>query len=77
MSRAPIDLRSLARSHTETAVRVLAGIMEQPSSADAARVRAAEALLDRGWGKPAQPISSDPDSSIIVNIIQKVRAPKT
>jgi hypothetical protein len=60
MSRAPIDLRSLARSHTETAVRVLAGIMEQPSSADAARVRAAEALLDRGWGKAVQAVSSDP-----------------
>lgn len=54
MAKAPTEIRSLARSHTERAIAVLAGIMDQPDCAPAARVAAAQALLDRGWGKPAQ-----------------------
>ena len=77
MSKAPADLRSLARSHTETAVRVLAGIAHSTKAPAAARVSAACALLDRGWGKAAQPISgSDEDSPLVVQIIQKVREAK-
>lgn len=58
MSKAPTDIRSLARSHTELAIKVLAGIA-QNSESDPARVSAANALLDRGWGKPAQPVDGD------------------
>lgn len=56
MAKAPTDIRSLARSHTVTALRVLAGIMEQGDAPPAARVSAATALLDRGWGKPSQTV---------------------
>lgn len=56
MAKTPTDIRSLARSHTETALRTLAGIMEQPDAPAAARVSAATALLDRGWGKPTQTV---------------------
>lgn len=51
MAKAPIDIRSLARSHAELAIQTLAGIArncEVPS----ARVNASIALLDRGYGKP-------------------------
>src|SRR4051794_9051766 len=51
--RIPADLRSLARSHTSLSIKVLAGIA-QNGQTDAARVAAACALLDRGWGRPAQ-----------------------
>jgi len=54
MAKAPIDIRSLARAHTTRAVQVLAGIMDQPDCPPAARVSAATALMDRGWGKPHQ-----------------------
>jgi hypothetical protein len=54
MAKAPTDIRSLARAHTATAVKVLAGIMQQSDAPHAARVSAATALLDRGWGKPSQ-----------------------
>lgn len=54
MAKAPTEIRSLARSHTETALNVLAGIMREESAPHAARVSAAQALLDRGWGKSAQ-----------------------
>jgi hypothetical protein len=53
MARAPTDIRSLARSHTEIAIKVLAGIAKDGTN-EGARVAAAVALLDRGWGKPAQ-----------------------
>jgi len=36
-------------------VKVLAGIASAEDAPPAARVSAAQALLDRGWGKPAQP----------------------
>lgn len=54
MAKTPTDIRSLARSHTETAIRTLAGIMREKDAPAAARVSAANALLDRGWGKPDQ-----------------------
>jgi len=52
MAKTSADIRSLARSHTATAVRTLAGIMKERRASHAARVSAAIALLDRGWVKP-------------------------
>lgn len=52
MAKTPTDIRSLARSHTDSAIKVLSGIMQQKDAPPAARVSAAQALLDRGWGKP-------------------------
>ena len=48
------EIKSLARAYTEKAVQTLGGIMSQSDCPPAARVAAATALLDRGWGKPAQ-----------------------
>ncbi len=61
MSKAPTEIRSLARSHTESAIKVLASIMNQPKASHTARVSAAVALLDRGWGKPTMMVAGDPD----------------
>ena len=47
----PINLESLARSYTETAIQTLGGIASNGES-EAERVSASIALLDRGWGKP-------------------------
>lgn len=55
MARPKKDLVQLARAHTESAVRTLIGIMTQPKAPAAARISAAQTLLDRGWGKAAQP----------------------
>jgi len=66
MAKAATDIRSLARSHTESALKVLAGIMNEPEAPHAARVAAANSLLDRGWGKPTQPVSGDPDGAPLV-----------
>lgn len=70
MAKASADIRSLARAHTEKAVRTLVGIMSQPKAPAAARVSAAEAILSRGWGKPTQPISGDEENPL--QVIQRV-----
>lgn len=51
MAKTPTEIKSLARVHTETALKTLAGIMNEPSAPHSARVSAANSLLDRGWGK--------------------------
>ena len=51
---AQLDLKSRARAYTDVSIRTLAGVAENGTQ-EAARVSAAIALLDRGWGKPNQP----------------------
>ena len=46
-----VHIRELAREATDTAIRTLTDVCEN-STNDRARVAAAEALLNRGWGKP-------------------------
>lgn len=50
-----MELRALARSHTEEAVKTLVTIMRSTKAPAQARAFAAEKLLDRGYGKPLQP----------------------
>ena len=42
---------TLARTYTDRAIELLGAVMEDERSPQAARVTAAQALLDRGWGK--------------------------
>ena len=51
MAKATADIRSLARAQTELAIRTLTGVCGSKAAPAAARVSAASALLDRGWGK--------------------------
>lgn len=73
MAKAPAEIKSLARAHTETALKVLAGIMCEPEAPHSARVAASTALLDRGWGKPAQAITNDDDEAFKVALQPLVR----
>lgn len=59
MAKTPTEIRSLARSHTESALRTLAQIMCEATAPHAARVSAANSLLDRGWGKAVQAIEAN------------------
>lgn len=52
------DIRDLARQHSDTAINTLVNIATD-GKAEAARVAAAVALLDRGWGRPTQPLAGD------------------
>src|SRR5436309_8237921 len=51
------DVQELAREKSPEAIDTLSNIMRDDKAPPAARVAAANALLDRGYGKPTQPIS--------------------
>lgn len=50
------EVRELARQHTATAMQALVEVCANKKAPPSARVSAASTLLDRGWGKPLQPV---------------------
>ena len=64
MAKSLTEIRSLARSHTRTAINTLVGIMRSKDATPAARVSAANAILDRGWGKAPQAIQNGDDGGL-------------
>ena len=71
-SKAAAQIRALARRHTQAAIKVLAAIMNQSDGPATARVSAAQALLDRGWGKAAQPLAGEEGGPIVLARIERV-----
>jgi hypothetical protein len=68
--RTPEILVRLAREQTQEAIRHLVNIMGDLEQPGAVRVRAAELLLERGWGKtPQQIILQDPTNQLGVAAI--------
>jgi hypothetical protein len=72
MSKTTTEIRSLARSHTKTAVNVLVGVMRSKDATHAARVSAANAILDRGWGKAAQALENGEGALELIHKIERV-----
>lgn len=68
------SLVDLAKCHTETAVNALANILMSPTAPEAARISAATALLDRGWGRPSQSmeLSGKVDGDFTISKIELV-----
>ena len=58
-------VKKLAREHTEESVCALVHWMKQRKDARAS-VAAAQALLDRGYGKPTQTLANDADNPITI-----------
>jgi hypothetical protein len=52
-NKATRELKEIAREHTEAAIKTLVAVMEDTEAPPAARVAAADKLLDRGHGRPA------------------------
>lgn len=61
--RPKVDMRvkELARAHTELAIQTLVDALSNERTC----VAAATALLDRGWGKPAQAITGEDGGAIL------------
>jgi hypothetical protein len=73
MTRTITEIRSLARSHSRTALNVLVGVMRSKDATAAARVSAANAILDRGWGKAAQAIENGDGGALeLIHRIERV-----
>lgn len=49
-------IMDLARAHTESAINTLIEIMKDPYARESARVKAAEVILNRGWGCAPQSV---------------------
>lgn len=62
-------VQELARAHTETAMRTLVEIAQDAGAPPPARVAASTALLDRGWGKPTQPVDGDGQGGAIKHVV--------
>lgn len=56
VSQAKRDLAAMAKDHAEDALAVLVSVAKNPKAASAARVSAATAILDRGFGRPRQAV---------------------
>jgi hypothetical protein len=66
------QISALAREHGTDAIKTLAEIMSQEDGPAAARLSAAQALLDRGWGKAGLPASGDGESAGLPARIERV-----
>jgi hypothetical protein len=53
----PADLGSMARAYTEPGIRILGGYINSPDIDPEIKIRAIGMMWDRGWGKPAQPVT--------------------
>ena len=73
MPKTLVQIRSLARSHTRTAINALVGVMRSKNATHAARVSAANAILDRGWGRPPQALENGEDGALeLIHRIERV-----
>ena len=72
MSKTLTEIRSLARSHTRSALNILVQIMRNKDATPAARVSAANAILDRGWGKAIQAIENGDRPLELIHRIERV-----
>jgi hypothetical protein len=63
VSKASRHVKELAQQHTAEAIAALVAALKNKGE----RVPAAQALLDRGWGKPSQPIAGEDGNPIAVS----------
>jgi len=54
-------VRDLARTYTGDALETLVEIMRSKTAHPTSRALAANAILDRAWGKPSQPVGGADD----------------
>ncbi|MEN9434564.1 MAG: hypothetical protein RLZZ422_2153 [Pseudomonadota bacterium] len=59
INKATASIREAAQQYTETALKTLVEVMSDETAPHAARVAAANSLLDRGHGKPRQELDVD------------------
>ena len=69
------EVMELARQHTAKAISTLVEIMQDEGAPKAARVAAASAILDRGYGKPPQAVEHTRDGVILQVVTGILRAP--
>ena len=71
LNKATADVKAAASQFSEKALKVLAEIMDSTEHPAAARVSAANAILDRAYGKPSQAVELDADVRATINEIRR------
>lgn len=66
-------IRDAARAHSMAALDTLVAALHDENTRN--RVTAAQAILDRAYGKPAQQITGDPDAPVSMTISWMAAAP--
>ena len=74
-NKANADIKAAAAIHGPAALQVLLDIAQDEEKPPAARVAAAQAVLDRGYGKPTQAIGG-PDGGPIEHVVRMRFVPK-
>lgn len=59
VSQAKREIAEMAKDHAASALKVLVDVANNGKAPPAARVSAATAILDRGYGKPRQSVEMD------------------
>ena len=75
--KAKRDLADMAKGYAEDALMVLVNVMRNDAEPANARISAATALLDRGYGKPTQAVAhgQDPDNPLPAAITLSIVRP--
>lgn len=68
-NKATADVRALAQQYTAQVIEELARILIEGES-EQARIAAGKELLDRGHGKPTQPVAGEIDAKLVVEIVR-------
>lgn len=71
LNKATANVKLAAQKYTDKALLTLAEIMNGEEHPAAARVSAANAILDRGFGKPSQALEVDATVQATINEIRR------
>lgn len=67
------ELKEIAKAQTPAAIRTLVEVMKSKKAPAAARVAAAQAVLDRGHGKPHQSTSNELTGKDGADLFEKLK----
>lgn len=68
----PEELKEAFKALAPKAVETLASIMSNDNAKDSDRVRAAEVILDRGYGKPKQQTELTGEDGNAIEIVKRI-----
>jgi hypothetical protein len=64
------EVRELARQHTAGAIETLVRVHQNPKAPPAARVAAATALIDRGWGRAPSGDFEGATEALVIKVLR-------
>ena len=76
-NKATASIRDAAQAYTEDALRTLVEVMNDREQPGPARVGAANAILDRGYGKPKQEVDGSLTGEMMLQILTGVPRAET